>query len=381
MKIIADDCYYLTDDNDLVSAVESWHSAKVLGIDTEFIRVDTFYPIPALLQISNGTQCWLIDVLTIENFSPLIDVLTAPHITKVIHAASEDLEVFDRLFGTLPTPLFDTQIAAALCGHGASMGYSRLVQTLLDIELSKDQCRSDWLARPLTSEQQHYACLDVLYLPKIHQQLAQTLAQFQRMSWLEEEMTRQLERGREQRSTHYSLEKINNAWRLNETERQRLWHLVLGRDALARQHNKARNHIAKDFALLELARRPPAHLAALYNIEGFHPSAVRQFGAQLLQLAQNVPHDLLCPPLTTPLSKAENDYVKKLRAVVEQISHHQQLPSELLTKKMELENIVRQYLAKQSADSVALPERFTGWRTGVIGSALRDEMIRWGDNT
>ncbi len=156
---------------------------------------------------------------------------------------------------------------------------------------------------------------------------------------------------------------------------------TLGRDALARQHNKARNHIAKDFALLELARRPPAHLAALYSIEGLHPSAVRQFGAQLLQLAQNVTHDLLCPPLATPLSKAENDYVKKLRAVTEQIAHHLQLPPELLVKKIELENIVRQYLAKQSADSIALPERFSGWRASVIGSALRDEMIRWGDNT
>ena len=377
MKQIADDCYYLTDDSDLASAAESWRSAKVLGIDTEFIRVDTFYPIPALLQISNGAQCWLIDVLTINNFSPLIEILTASHITKVIHAASEDLEVFDRLFGTLPTPLFDTQIAAALCGHGASMGYSRLVQTLLDIELSKDQCRSDWLARPLTNEQEHYACLDVLYLPELYQQLAQTLAQLQRTPWMEEENARQATRSLELRTLNYSLDKINNAWRLNQAERQRLWHLVLGRDALARQHNKARNHIAKDFALLEMARRPPANIAAMYGMEGLHPSAVRQFGNQLLQLAQKVPHDLICPALNDPLSKAENDYVKKLRAVTEQIASHLQLPSELLSRKVELEQLVRQYLATRSVENISLPERFSGWRSNTIGCALRDEIASW----
>lgn len=374
MNTIADGCYYIANNDELAQAANSWRDTMVLGIDSEFIRVDTFYPIPALLQISDGTQCWLIDVLTISDFSPLIEILTAPHIVKVIHAASEDLEVFDRLLGILPTPLFDTQIAAALCGHGASTGYSRLVQTLLNIELSKDQCRSDWLARPLTDEQQHYACLDVLYLPHIYQDLQQTLEHLQRTPWMEEENTRQLERGREQSHTNYSLEKINNAWRLNDAERKRLWHLVLGRDALARQHNKARNHIAKDFALLEMARRPPAHLAALYSIEGLHPSAVRQFGAQLLQLAQQVPQDLVCPPLNTPLSKAENDYVKKLRATAEQIANHLQLPPELLVRKLELEYIVRQYLDKRS---ITLPERFTGWRNTVISAALRDEIASW----
>jgi ribonuclease D len=377
MKPIAEDCYYIANNDELTQAANIWRSANMLGIDSEFIRVDTFYPIPALLQMSDGKQCWLIDVLTISNFSPLVEILTAPHIVKVIHAASEDLEVFDKLFSILPTPLFDTQIAAALCGHGASMGYSRLVQTLFNIELSKDQCRSDWLVRPLTEEQQHYACLDVLYLPQIYQDLQQTLEHLQRTPWMEEESARQLERGREQRHSNYSLEKINNAWRLDNVERQRLWHLVLGRDALARQYNKARNHIAKDFALLEMARRPPTHLAALYSIEGLHPSAVRQFGTPLLQLAQKVPHDLVCPTLNMPLSKAENDYVKKLRATTEQIANRLQLPPELLVRKLELEYIVRQYLDKPCASDIAMPERFTGWRNTVISAALRDEIASW----
>ncbi len=377
MKSIADDCYYIASNSELTQAAESWQHAKVLGVDTEFIRVDTFYPIPALMQISDGKQCWLIDVLCIDDFSSLHAILTAPHITKIIHAASEDLEVFEQLLGVFPAPLFDTQIAAAFCGYGASVGYSKLVQELLGIELSKEQCRSDWLARPLSAEQLHYACLDVLYLPALYQSLQASLTQLQRCDWAAEENTRQQERCRELRTANYNWEKINNAWRLSPSEQQRLWHLVLGRDALARQHNKARNHIAKDFALLALAQRPPAQVAALYSLDGLHPSAVRQFGAQLLQLAQKTPNDLAHPELPLPLSKAENEYVKKLRALTEQIANGLQLPPELLAKKLEMEQTVRHYLAQRPLDETALPSRFQGWRKNIIGTAWLDEMRAW----
>jgi ribonuclease D len=377
MNAIAEDCYLITSNQGLAQAASQWQSCTALGIDTEFIRVDTFFPIPALIQVSNGKQCWLLDVLSIKDFTPLIKIFTATEITKILHAASEDLEVFDQLFGVLPTPLFDTQIAAALCGHGASLGYSRLVQALLDVELSKDQCRSDWLARPLSKEQQHYACLDVLYLPALHEQLTLHLQQLQRTAWNEEENQRLATRYREQRESHYSLDRISQAWRLNPDERKRLWHLVLGRDALARQHNKSRNHIAKDFALLDMAKKPPTYVAALSHIEGIRPSAIRQFGQQLLQLANHVPDDLLCPPLPEPLSKAENELVKNLRSVTEQIATHLQIPAELLIRKIEMENIVRQHLKKVAADSIALPERMNGWRQAVIANALRDEVQRW----
>ncbi len=377
MKTIASDCYYIASNSELAQAADSWQHATVLGVDTEFIRVDTFYPIPALIQISDGKQCWLIDVLRIDDFSPLRTILTAPHIAKIIHAASEDLEVFDQLLGVFPTPLFDTQIAAALCGYGASVGYSRLVQELLYIELSKEQCRSDWLARPLSPEQLHYACLDVLYLPALYQSLQASLNQLQRSDWATEENTRQQERCKELRTANYNWEKINNAWRLNHAEQQRLWHLVLGRDALARQHNKSRNHIAKDFALLEIARRPPANIAALYGMEGLHPSAVRQFGTQLLQLAQKTPSDLVHPELPLPLSKAENDYVKKLRALTEQIANGLQLPAELLAKKLEMEQAVRHYLAQRPLDDTTLPSRFQGWRKNIVGTVWLDEMRAW----
>lgn len=374
MRAIAADRHYIHSDSGLRAAADQWRKAPALGIDTEFIRVDTFHPQPALVQVSDGRECWLVDVLDVKDFAPLAGILTEPQITKIVHAAGEDLEVFDRLVGALPQPLFDTQIAAAFCGHGPSIGYSRLVQGVLGVELSKDQCRSDWLARPLTDEQQHYACLDVLYLPALYEHLGGVLAQRQRIDWSAEENLRQLARYREQRESPYNIERITNAWRLGDSERQRLWHLLLGRDALARAHNKPRNHIARDFALFDMARRPPKHVAELSAIDGLRPSGIRQFGSELIRLAQEVPPDLLVPPLFEPLGRLENNRVKELRGVTEQVAAAQDLPTELLVRKQELESLVRQHA---SASAIMLPERFNGWREPVIARPLRDCIHSW----
>jgi ribonuclease D len=371
------DDHYIASNQALQSAANIWLQSPALGIDTEFIRVDTFHPRPALIQISDGKECWLVDVPAIDNFSPLLDIISNSAIIKIVHAAGEDLEVFQNLLGTLPQPLFDTQIAAAFCGHGPSIGYSRLVQSVLEIELSKDQCRSDWLARPLTGEQQHYACLDVLYLPVLYQHLSAGLQRLQRANWVDEENQRQVSRYLEQREANYSMEKINNAWRLNETERKRLWNLILGRDALARAHNKPRNHIAKDFALFDMARRPPRHIAELGNLEGLRSSGIRQFGQQLIQLAQDVPDDLVCPPLNDPLGKNETEHMKKLRGVGEAIATHHDLPLELLVRKTEIEHLVRQYFLHKNPAGIIMPERFNGWRQPVIGQPLHDEILSW----
>lgn len=382
MKSIGTDRFYIANDNALQEAAAHWYQATALGIDTEFIRTDTFYPRPALIQISDGKQCWLVDVLGVSDFSPLTNIITAPNILKIVHAAGEDLDVFDRMSGTLPQPLFDTQIAAAFCGYGPSIGYSRLVQAVMDIELSKEQCRSDWLARPLSGEQLHYACLDVLYLPALHEHLQAMLHEKQRQDWALEENLRQLARYRDQRDSHYNIERINNAWRLDATARKRLWNLLLGRDALAREHNKPRNHIAKDFALLDMARRPPGHLSELANLEGMRSSAIRQFGNHLIQLANDIPASLVCPPIADPLGKLENEYMKKLRAVTETVAASSDLPAELLVRKQELEQLMRQHFSQRQsmqdiASKITVPERLSGWRKSIIYQPLLDEISSW----
>lgn len=374
MKTLDDNRFYISTDQGLQRAAKSWLSNQVLGFDTEFIRTDTFHPQPALIQVSDGQQCWLVDVLTIQDLSPLGDVIVAPNIIKIFHAASEDLEVFDRLLGKLPSPLFDTQIAASFCGHGASIGYSKLVQTLLDIELSKDQCRSDWLARPLTPDQLHYATLDVLYLPTLYKQLQQQLSRESRLHWAEEDNQRQLVRYEEQRDASYNLDRINQVWKLDQTERQRLWHLLIGRDALARHHNKPRNHIARDHALVDIARRPPRHVAELSALDGLRPASIRQFGQHLITLANDVPADLQTPPVIEPMTKLETTRYRELRTLADSIADSVNLPPELLARRQELEQFVRQF---QPGKPLSWPARFGGWRGELLAEPFTIHTRQW----
>lgn len=371
----SDDAFdYINTNQALAEAATEWLRTPILALDTEFIRTDTFYPRPALVQVSNGTRCWLIDVLGISDFSPLAQVMTAANVLKVLHAPGEDLEVFDRLCGCLPSPLFDTQTAASFCGYGSSIGYSRLVQQLLDIELDKEQSRSDWLARPLSPEQLHYACLDVLHLPVLHHYLHTALSQQQRVPWAEEESRRQLLKYREQRDTAYSIDRIQHVWKLDEAERQRLWNLLLGRDALARKFNKPRNHIARDHVLMDMARRPPNHTTQLSRIDGLHPSAIRQWGSHLIQLANEVPAELLTPRVLLPLSKLENNRAKALRSLADQIAAGLALPAELLVRRQEIESLARH--ARPGA-GIPWPERFTGWRRDLLCSPFADQIASW----
>src|SRR5690554_2975724 len=144
----------------LAEHCRNWLQLSFVAIDTEFVRTETYFPIAGLIQVGDGRHAYLIDPLQITDWSALVQVLEEPSVVKVLHACSEDLEVFQHLCGALPAPLFDTQIAAAYLGMDFSMSYSRLVSSLLHVDLPKEETRSDWLRRPLSPEQLQYAVED-----------------------------------------------------------------------------------------------------------------------------------------------------------------------------------------------------------------------------
>jgi ribonuclease D len=155
---------YIQDNQALADAAEYWMTVKRIALDSEFMRVDTFYPKLALIQINDGRDTYLIDPLTISKWQPLCDVFTCPSIVKVLHSPSEDFDAFFHNLGVLPEPMLDTQLAASMASLGGIMGYQKLVKILLDVDLEKGETRSDWLQRPLSDNQLHYAADDVTHL-------------------------------------------------------------------------------------------------------------------------------------------------------------------------------------------------------------------------
>ena len=169
---------------------------SLVAVDTEFRRRDTFFPQVALVQLCWGETAYLVDPLQLEDLDALKRFLVAPEQTKLIHSASEDLEVFSHWLGILPAPLFDTQRAAALVGLGSGLSYRALVAEFFDIDLPKDETQSDWLQRPLTPAQAEYAAQDVSYLHPMGVQLRERAAALNRLDWVLEEGARMRPGGR-----------------------------------------------------------------------------------------------------------------------------------------------------------------------------------------
>src|SRR5205085_6800723 len=141
----------------------------------EFMREKTYYPQLCLIQVSDGTTTACIDPLALPDLGPLLALLDDPGVLKVFHAASQDLELFYHLTGRVPSPVFDTQLAAALTGHGDQIGYANLVKAVLGVELDKAHTRADWSRRPLSEAELAYAADDVIYLCGVYEKLADEL--------------------------------------------------------------------------------------------------------------------------------------------------------------------------------------------------------------
>lgn len=360
---------YIDSNTELNRYCEQWHNATLLALDTEFIRTDTFYPVGALIQVSDGNGCMLIDPLSIDDFTPFTALLENPAITKVLHSCSEDLEVFDRLFGALPNPLIDTQIAAALDGWGFSLGYQRMTEALMDIHVPKGETRSNWLQRPLTDSQIHYAALDVAYLPEMCQRLMQSLDTKGRATWLQEECASLIQRftGSDQGQSYYK--KVKSAWKLDAQQLACLQSLTAWRETAARKQDKPRGRIIKDKSCFELARLKPTTKDQLKDIDELSPNAIRQYGEQILALlsdADKLPVEQWPSTLPRPLSAESGKIVKVLKQHVRECAEQLNVAQEMLAKNKDYEELLR----SGAIGDYQLPESLSGWRKSVLGDDL-----------
>ena len=155
----------ITDNGSLASACERLSKEVYLSVDTEFMREKTYYPRLCLVQISGETEAIAIDALSPGiNLAPVFQLLNDPKIGKVFHACRQDMEIFFHLTKNTPKPVFDTQIAAMVCGYGDAISYDKLVKQLLGIEIDKSSRFTDWSQRPLSNTQLKYALTDVTHL-------------------------------------------------------------------------------------------------------------------------------------------------------------------------------------------------------------------------
>ncbi|WP_237057960.1 ribonuclease D [Microbulbifer sediminum] len=358
---------WVDDSAQLAQLCEKWRGQKAVALDTEFMRSRTFYPQPALVQVGDGEHAYLIDNLAIDDLEPLRELLLDTEVTKVMHSCSEDLETLERLLGAIPDPVFDTQIAAALTGMGAGLGYAATVHELLNVELPKSETRSDWLQRPLSEAQKNYAALDVAWLPPVYGVLWKRLREQGRLEWLQEDCAALVSAARNPQPPELYYQRVKGAWRLSGPQLAALQDLCAWREREARLRDMPRNHLLKESVCMNLAQQLPNHAAAMAQ-PGLEGKALREYGDILLQIiGRAAGRDDTPPAMPRPLDRREGECLKQLRQRVREVAEERRLPAEILVRKKELEALVQ-------SDKPCLEGRLAGWRGNVIGEPLLREL-------
>jgi len=340
------------------------HAPATFGLDTEFMRISTFFPKLALIQVVFGERIALIDpAAKAIDLDALGAVIADPARLLVMHSASEDLEALATRFPHGVGQLFDTQIAAAFAGLGAGAGYQKLVREILGIDLPKAETRSDWLRRPLSPQQIEYAAHDVIHLPALHAALTARVAERGYTAWLAEDCARMIERARRRESDPEPQTALRGAadWPL---PRQALLKRVLRwRDASARRTDTPRPWILDDASALDLSSRPPKTDAELAErtkgLRGLR-SALR---AELFEVLQRPldDEDLKLEPIPRAPSMREKPALAALRDAAAAQATALDLPDGLLAARRHIESLLvtRRW-----------PSALEGWRREVLHDVL-----------
>jgi len=342
-------------------------------VDTEFLRERTYYSKLCLVQLAvpgeSTDDAVLVDPLA-EGLSlePLYDLFRDGGVVKVFHAARQDLEIFYVDAGLIPHPLFDTQVAAMVCGYGDQAGYETLVRRIAKAQLDKSSRFTDWSRRPLTEAQKKYALGDVTYLREIYEVLSEDLAKSGRASWVEEEMAVLTD------PETYRVEP-SEAWRRIKTRTHSgkflsvVRELARFREAYAQSRNMPRNRVMKDDALLELASTKPVTPQDLSRSRLLLREARRGEIAEGILAAVKVgmetrPEDMPTPPANGREKLQVNPALADLlRVLLKARSEQERVAQKLIASAADLDLI-----AAGQRDVAAL----RGWRREVFGAdALR----------
>lgn len=335
-----------------LASLSAQPSPKRVGLDTEFVRERTYWPQLALVQIAIGDTILLVDPLAPGMAAALKPMLVDARVLKVMHSASEDLVALKHACGAVPTPLFDTQIATALAGIGAGIGYQRLVQDTLGIALQKGETRSDWLRRPLSPSQLEYAADDVRHLFALHDHLQARLDDLGRSPWLVEDCARMVgnaQRDELERWPHLS---VRAAQYFDAPAQHRLLRLLRWRDLQARDSDRPRSWILDNELATQLARTPPVDRPALQVQLDAHPKAPRKLGDAVWH-ALNTSLDDENEAPSVRSDERDKQAMRRLQDAVSQRSAELGLPDGVLASRRWLEWLL---------DSSEWPRALAGWR-------------------
>lgn len=370
-EVLSTPCAFVTQQHELDEMVEQLAAARLLAVDTEFVRTNTFYPRVGLLQIASPECCFLVDPLQGLSLQGLQALLFAEPTRLIMHACSEDLEVLLGLFGDLPATVFDTQIAASMVSRDQQLGLQKLILNYCGVEIPKDETRSDWTKRPLTENQMRYAALDVVCLLKVYAAISEKLLAEGRMSWCEEECRRLVDSYRREAPIEDYYRTMGDAWKLSGKKLVVLKALATWREQMARQLDKPRGFIFSDRELFAIADKLPQSLSQLVEVGDFKPVQIRRYGEEVLKVAEQAlsGDEESLPRVPKPFNNAVKKVVKAIKPVLEKRAVELDMATDRLSNRRNLEKLVK---AKLEGNS--LPDYYQGWRQTALLPTLEQAL-------
>lgn len=364
MGVSLDPMPMIADTAELAAFCQRLSSAPYITVDTEFMREKTYYPQLCLVQLAGPDEARAVDPLAPGmDLAPLFELMANPNVLKVFHAARQDVEIFLHLSGAVPAPLFDTQVAAMVCGFGDSVGYETLASQLAKARIDKSQRFTDWALRPLTEKQIQYALADVTHLRVAYEKLVRKLERNGRLDWLVDEMA-------ELASPDTYRTDPENAWKRLKPRSSSpkflavLKELAAWREREAQERDIPRQRMLRDETLMEIAAHHPANVDELARTRGMGKGMVEgRMGTALLEAVKRglaLPEDQIPkPPERVELPRGLGPVVDLLKVLLKMKCDAHGVASKLVANSADIEAI--------AADDHAEIPALHGWRRDLFG--------------
>ncbi len=359
---------YIANQENLEAFARRAAASAVLAVDTEFLREKTYYANLCLLQLATDTEVVVVDPFAVEDLAVLVPLLEDPTIVKLFHAGGQDLEIIYHELGVLPSPVFDTQVAATLLGHTQQIGYGPLVHTLCGVNLKKSDSFTDWSRRPLAPSQLAYAADDVVYLPRMYRIMVEKLQAKGRLSWLDNDFAALSDPANYVSDANQRFKRLKRVGQLSRRQLSAAREVAAWREVAAQQRDLPRKWVLTDEQVVEACRREARTIDELFMVRGVREKlCTRDARAVVAALARGLDASPDTWPELDKCLKNEPNVDAELdlmEALVRLRARENDIAMQTLASQGDLARVARGY-----RDDVDV---LRGWRRAIVGEELLD---------
>lgn len=358
---------FIHQQSELDTVLNLMDQASVYGLDTEFIKVDTLWPKLGVFQINVNNQVFLLDGTTLDLTHFWTRIFKAKQ--NIFHACGEDIDlIYHYSDESHLNNVFDTQVALSFLGHGLQVSYQNALKQMLNIDIDKDQTRSDWLARPLTDDQKNYAANDVLYIMQLADELKKELSKKSLYEHVLEDCRHlTLDIATETPKEKLYLDVGN--YRHSRRQLMQLQLLSIWREEMVKALNQPRSFILKNSTMIDLVEKNPKNLFQLSQIKDIRANVIREYGKIILDIIKELPPQEDWPlRIARPIRHSSQGVTQSVDALIENISAEVDIPKEVLMRKKWLGSLYQHVVFH--GDEQDLPQYLLGWRYDMLTQPL-----------